>query len=539
MYIFLALVITEEVFFFVYHYYRKHRDITFVHKNFGSSTHQQLSIDDLNFISIQARLAHFKIDDITWNDLQLDELYQQVSTCQSRCGDIILYRMFRNPLNNVKDIEKRQAFMEWFIHHPQERNNIQSALYDVSRSASPLTFEKQRFDSIASFLVHSLSLIMFISLIATLFNPSLFGLLIIIALINGTLSHYLTKSLSKQYENIQLSIRVMKGIQSVSRHAHKELNEWVDLDQCNHSLKGRIALFFDDFHHPDGFILLILSQLFLLEAITYYHFIRNSVKDPQDLLKAHDILGEIDAMIALSSYKLSLNTYCNPIFTNEPIIEAIEMVHPLLKNPVANDIHLRRNLLISGSNASGKSTFLKMVAINALFAQSFGFAFAKHYEAGFFTIMTSMSLRDSIEHKDSYFMSEIKSIKRILDACNDQEPILCMIDEILRGTNTNERIAASSEILYHLAQKKVLFISATHDIELTSILQNHLDNAHFNEQLNKGVMIFDYLLKEGPSNSSNAIKLLSLLGYGDDLVQRADQRLKLFIEQKRWIKEVE
>ena len=120
----------------------------------------------------------------------------------------------------------------------------------------------------------------------------------------------------------------------------------------------------------------------------------------------------------------------------------------LITKPVKNSIQARKGVLLTGSNASGKSTFLKMVAVQAILAQTVYTCLAKEYEADTFVIASSMSLRDNLESGESYYIVEIKSIKRILDLTSQETyPVLCFVDEVLRGTNTVERIAASSRIL--------------------------------------------------------------------------------------------
>ena len=135
------------------------------------------------------------------------------------------------------------------------------------------------------------------------------------------------------------------------------------------------------------------------------------------------------------------------------------MIHPMLRNPVPIDLHTNRPLLITSSNASGKSTFLKTTAVCAVMAQSLCTAHATGYRASAIQIFTSMALSDDLMSSDSYYISEIKSIKRVMDAAKNGIPILCLIDEMLRRANTVERIAAFSEILEDLFGKGAIYRS--------------------------------------------------------------------------------
>ena len=115
-----------------------------------------------------------------------------------------------------------------------------------------------------------------------------------------------------------------------------------------------------------------------------------------------------------------------------------------------------------------------------------------------------------------------------------QIPVLCCIDEVLRGTNTVERIAASAEILRCFAGRNVLCFAATHDLELTGILAGTYENMHFGEEIADGDVRFSYRLLPGPSDSSNAIALLDMLGYDQSLVEGARRRADGFMQSGRW-----
>jgi DNA mismatch repair ATPase MutS len=165
------------------------------------------------------------------------------------------------------------------------------------------------------------------------------------------------------------------------------------------------------------------------------------------------------------------------------------------------------------------------VAINAIMAQSLFTARAESYNAPFYHVMSSMALQDNLEAAESYYIVEIKSLKRILDAVHDKSavPVLCFIDEVLRGTNTVERIAASTEILKELAEHAGSCFVATHDIELTYRLEGFYANYHFEEQVDGDNVTFDYCLHKGRATTRNAIKLLGMMGFDKAIVEAAQR----------------
>jgi len=133
-------------------------------------------------------------------------------------------------------------------------------------------------------------------------------------------------------------------------------------------------------------------------------------------------------------------------------------------------------------------------------------------------------------------MVEIKSLKRILDRVNEEIPVLCFIDEVLRGTNTLERIAASSRILSYLAKKNTQVFAATHDIELTHILDKNYSNYHFQERIEDNQILFDYALYQGKAVSKNAIKLLDMLKFPKEITTAAENAAEEFLIKGEWSK---
>ena len=195
----------------------------------------------------------------------------------------------------------------------------------------------------------------------------------------------------------------------------------------------------------------------------------------------------------------------------------------MLKTPVPNDVDVTKNLLLTGSNASGKSTYIKAIALNAIFAQTLNTCCATAFALKPAPIITSMGVADNIVGGESYFVVEIKSMRRIVYAASDELEFYCFIDEILKGTNTVERIAASASVLQFLHQQNCICVAATHDLELTEILRTQYLSNHFSEQITSAGMLFDYKLKAGPSQSKNAIKLLAFFDYPEAVVNNANE----------------
>lgn len=280
-----------------------------------------------------------------------------------------------------------------------------------------------------------------------------------------------------------------------------------------------------------------IRMLFHIDLIVFNQMLGEVQKKSREIYRLMDLLGMLEAHIAIASYRESLPFYVLPEFLKNQgtELEAEDVYHPMIREPVANTIRTKKGVLITGSNASGKSTFLKTIAINGILAQTIHTCLAHTYRTKFFRVYSSMALRDDLDSQESYYIVEIKSLKRILNKTNGEVPVLCFIDEVLRGTNTVERIAASAQILKSLAGNNVLCFAATHDIELTQMLEADYDNYHFQEEIVENDILFDYILYPGRATSRNAIRLLGMIGYDEEIIRRADATAEEFLKSGEWI----
>jgi DNA mismatch repair ATPase MutS len=162
------------------------------------------------------------------------------------------------------------------------------------------------------------------------------------------------------------------------------------------------------------------------------------------------------------------------------------------------------------------------VALNALFAQTLHCCLAESWSGPAVRLMTCIRRADSVLAGRSYYLSEAQGILDIIRAVDSAPPhVLCVLDEIFRGTNSLERIAAASAVLRYLASRGALVLAATHDHPLTERVADLYANAHFSERIGASGLEFDFLLKEGPATTSNAIALLDHFGYPREVVEAA------------------
>jgi hypothetical protein len=236
-----------------------------------------------------------------------------------------------------------------------------------------------------------------------------------------------------------------------------------------------------------------------------------------------DALGEVEALCGLAAFAFEHPEFVWPEAASEPKLEARALGHPLISDDqrVGNDVQLRsagQALIVTGSNMSGKSTLLRALGANAVLAFAGAPACARALVIGPARVATSMRIEDSLEHGVSHFYAELKRLKRVLDLAvhNDRgEPVLFLLDEILHGTNSRERVLGARAIVQRLVEHGSLGAVSTHDLGIAALeheLSGRVRNVHFEEQVEGDRMTFDYVLRPGVVQSSNALRLMRAVG---------------------------
>ena len=522
-----------------------------LHTDYGKKLEREYRPEWFAHISryAQKHVGEFPIDEITWCDLNMDEVFKQMNYTYSSAGEEYLYYLLRNPRLNEDYLSHMEKVIRYFDKHMEEREDLQFifsklgrigkfSIYDYLDYLDDLGERNNRKHYLALLLM-----LVSIGIMVVNFSVGILALLAVVIYNNVTyfgmkkeIEPYITSfayvfrllniypefkkhradCLGKEFEDMELAFRQMDGFQRGSG---------IVISGMRAGGSGS----------PLDMLMDFLRMGFHIDLIKFNQMLGEVRKhlDAVDTLLTH--YGFIESCIAIGEYRTYLGDFCVPSFHEEKRIRMVEGYHPLLTDPVRNTFKTGKGMLITGSNASGKSTFLKTVAINALLAQSIHTCLADEFETCFFRICSSMSLKDDVLHGESYYMVEIKSMKRILDLIAHKEyQVLCFVDEVLRGTNTVERIAASSQILKSLNSENSMCFVATHDIELTSLLEDRYENYHFMEEVAEGDVTFSYQLLSGKATTRNAIRLLSIMGYQEEIVQKAEQMAQEFVRNSHW-----
>jgi len=234
-------------------------------------------------------------------------------------------------------------------------------------------------------------------------------------------------------------------------------------------------------------------------------------------------VGEFEALTALSAFAYEHPDYVFPELVSGPaLFDAEALAHPLLPagKAITNEVKLGDDgqlMILSGPNMAGKSTFIRSIGVNAVLAQCGAPVRARRLRISSLTVAASICVLDSLTGGISRFYAEIHRIKLICDLARGPVPVLFLMDELLSGTNSHDRLVGTQFVLRTLIDQHAIGIVSTHDLALTRIPEmvgGRAFNCHFEDRIEENALIFDYKLKPGIVQTSNALQLMRAIGLG-------------------------
>lgn len=472
----------------------------------------------------------FKVDSTTFYDLNLLDYIKRIDYSMSTMGASSLYVRTREARPILKDLDTLRYIRE----NQEETISLMAKFLSFGeiKNKELFTLLKNGIEAKFSFELYVKFYPLIAALVLGLFFVSKISFLSGITLILAT-NAIITKDISKKTQGAskmltmlgkfsKLGMDVLKTdleLESIERlRDYKTLLK--KINRKTGSFYNKVGLDTDIFYE-------LISTVTLHEAMLFLSIKDLVNENKENLCKLYFILGDIDNEIALSNLYYNLDLVCKADVadkTEDISIEGEELHNPIIylkdkEESVGNTFKFTKDILLTGSNASGKSTFLRTIGINHLMAKTLGFVVAKKFKTTDTDIFTSIDIKDSIEEKTSYFMAEAKTIKKMIDNPGN----IYLLDEVFKGTNTIDRISAASSTLDYLS-KQGFVVAATHDIELTNILEKDFCNYHFEEVVTKDEIKFDYKLKEGRAATRNAIRILEMYDYPEIITKKAREK---------------
>jgi DNA mismatch repair ATPase MutS len=503
----------------VLNYKVKHKKI------YQKKEYSEINFNLLEKITDKQPLSDGYVDNITWHDLELNKVFSKLNRTYTLSGEEMLFYWMKTPTQNSNDYHKRLKKINHVDHKDNDLLKDLDAVgpfdYDY-RTEIINTKAKEKRDK-KPFLIYGFIFLNLLLFSLTQISIFIFGLCCGIGML--ILLHYFFIMNHKyQLATFDYIVRVSKfykNNRALMNDIYSETHDLRKLDMIMDQFVG----YKKSFNRVDGAnplediaVALTLStykKAHIMEALVALH--------KNEILSAFDMLGEIDLAQSLHQFK-EVSMVSSPMLSEDSqVLKMKESTNILIDDCVENDLEIINSIVITGSNMGGKSSILRQIGINIILAQAFGLSLSKLHEGGYFNVISAISLKDDIESGKSYFLKEAEAIQRMLQQEKKTHHTMILIDEIFKGTNPMERLAASVEILNKLSQENTVIVT-THDISILPDLENY-EFYYFEPDISKTSMSFDYKIKKGITEVRNAVKLMEYIEYPQELIQSINQRI--------------
>jgi DNA mismatch repair ATPase MutS len=269
----------------------------------------------------------------------------------------------------------------------------------------------------------------------------------------------------------------------------------------------------------NGLVVILFNGLALYHVRAIQELEKWAMEQSQNIEEWIHVIAYFEAKGSIANFYNHNKEFCFPTLSLNKELKAESMGHPLLKkeNMVANSIHIQPNqiVLLTGSNMSGKSTFLRTLAINLVLANCGSPVCATSFQYYAFSPFISLKIEDSLSKEESYFYAEILRLKKMVNLLQNGEPLFIFLDEILRGTNSEDKQKGTVGLIEKLIEQKATGIIATHDLEVCKLEEkypNQIVNLCFEVEIIKNIPVFDYKLRRGICKNKSATTLMQNAG---------------------------
>lgn len=478
--------------------------------------------------------AHQVLSDKTCNDLDLDDFFTFIDRTSSRVGQQYLY----NRLRTVNVTEQQTKLDEEIIlklsRDSEFRISLQKQIEQLKNDDAyyiATLFQDEHLEPPKwFFMIKILALASLAAIILSYFYPIFFIVLLCLFCVNFVLHFWNKNNLVAYISSIPQLLKLNKVasflyaeplLKNLDPNLPKSIlliNE-VKIRMWFFQLEAKLQ---GEFQIIAWFVFEIFKTLFLLEPLLLFGALKTLDTKRNDIESLFKFVGHVDMLISIASLRKGLDKFCIPNITVENSIVAEDMSHPLIVNCTTNSIELaKKSILLTGSNMSGKTSFIRAIGLNIISGLTINTCFAKSISFPLLKVFSAIRISDDLMNNKSYYFEEVLTIKEMIDESEGNERNLFLLDEIFKGTNTVERISAGKSVLSALTKHNNRVLVSTHDVELTDLLSNEYELYHFSETVNNKTVGFDYKLKEGKLKNRNAIRILEINGYPKSIVSEA------------------
>ncbi len=431
--------------------------------------------------------------------------------------------------NAIKELSKK---IDWRQHYtaqgslsPDHKDSLKKI---ADWNDQPSYFNTHKTYQSLSFLLPVL--LVFCGLIHFITDQSLFYYgFIILFLINLSLFGILLKYIKKEYEALNNHYKTIKMYSQLIEHIENEPFQAEKNQRLRQTLFSAhpqaskvVAQLSDILFRLDsmnyGLVTVIFNGLFLYHIHSIYALMKWKKQYSNALLSWLDVIREFDALNSLANFAFNNPNFTYPEPSKKDILKAEELGHPLIKEDkrICNSIEFteQKFTILTGSNMSGKSTFLRTLGINLILAKTGAPVCAQHFIFYPYEVYLSMRINDSLYSNESFFFAELNRLKHLIELMESNTKTFVLLDEILRGTNSNDKYSGTVGLIEKLIERKAIGIIATHDLsvtQLTNTYPHYLNNKCFEVEIKNNELYFDYRLKEGVCEKMSASFLMKKL----------------------------
>ncbi len=475
------------------------------------------------------------LSDKTCNDLDFQELFMFLDRTNSKIGQQFLYNRLRTIEAGSEKSEFEDDFIRYIEVNPDKRVEMQYLIERLNKSGTyyitSLFQDEYQNKPKWFFMVPILAFTNILALLLLPFNFQLIFVFTVVSLINIVI-HLWNKKTLYQYSG---SIPQLLVLNDVARKLYKndfckkidpslpdsikvldKIKRRMAFFKLESMLDGDFAVFFWAFME-------LLKSLFLIEPLMLFEVLKVLNTRKIQVENVYNFVGNVDVLISISSLRNGLENYCIPEVTKSGnSIIAKDVYHPLIIDCIKNSITVEdKSILLTGSNMSGKTSFIRTIGLNLITGLTLNTCFAEKMRIPRVRIFSAIRISDNLLNDRSYYFEEVLTIKEMINNCKNDKSNLFLLDEIFKGTNTVERISAGKAVLSSLSKDRNIVFVSTHDIELADLLADEYDLYHFSEIVDNKTVDFDYKIKSGKLKNRNAIKILQLNDYPESIIEEA------------------
>ena len=539
LYILICLLFVWFIAFLSYYLQKKKLKKTLekIRADWGTQNTEYRNYDLIESFSLFTTTIPFhQLTAQTITDIDVHDLFAYIDRTNSKPGQQYLFNKLIKPTNDIAALETFNKQVIFFTDNNNEREDAQILLSQLNRPDAYYitTLLKNKLltkPAWAKLLIVNTFAVIAMLILSVKFQVLLVWLIPVFGI--NIFFHYWNKSnINKFIRSLPQLVRLMNVSRSFIKRDLPFDNTGIQKNINNlKSFKRKFKLLsFGEAGENEiaQFFLLfveLIKAFFLVEIHSFFSTLKELENKRADINSLLNYVGNIDAAISTASLRAGSITYTIPVITpHKKELTAKDLYHPLIENCIANSITIKqKSILITGSNMSGKSTFIRAVAINSILAQTIYTCFAAEFTTPVLKVFSSIRITDNLQDGKSYYFEEVNTIGALIDASEKPFQNLFIIDEVFKGTNTIERVAAAKAILTYLNKNENIVLVSSHDIELVDLLHTEFELYHFVEHIENDNLVFDHRLKHGALRSRNAIRILAISNYPAEIIEEANR----------------